>query len=237
MSYDLNARVELCVWSESWIEGSSSIIDLAIQRGYGVIGFVHGRNAYGVESLFDTIKLAKMYQNRIKVLYGMKLCIELEVDLGDFTDLGQCDVICYAKNVHGIHILRKLALLQQRDCVVSERDFLSHADDLLIGVQHSSINHFAPDATYLPRCDFCLFHPSVEGVSGFASQLIEKHKSLICATSAEEIESDEFNTTNEMLAQMPYIIPEKAYEFVVTNPQKIADMCEHITDLPDESED
>ncbi len=42
-----------------------------------------------------------------------------------------------------------------------------------------------------------------------------------------------FKTTNEMLEDFAYLGEEKAREYVITNPNKIADMCEEIQPVPD----
>ena len=55
----------------------------------------------------------------------------------------------------------------------------------------------------------------------------------LAKSEIKEIPSNHFRTTNEMLEDFKFLGEDKAYEIVVTNTNKVADMCEIVEVIPD----
>ena len=55
----------------------------------------------------------------------------------------------------------------------------------------------------------------------------------LAKNNIKEIPSNHFRTTNEMLEDFDFLGADKAYEIVVTNTNKVADMCEIVEVIPD----
>ena len=55
----------------------------------------------------------------------------------------------------------------------------------------------------------------------------------LAKSDIKEIPSNHFRTTNEMLEDFKFLGEDKAYEIVVTNTNKVADMCEIVEVIPD----